>query len=138
MVLRDVEVKTISPSRAGHGHRSPEGNERFKNGSPVGEIIGYFYCIYGNFNYHFTIDRCGRIVVPKALRERFGLHPCTELEIEAEADGLRLRARDSAPAFIEKDGVLVHHAAGPALVIDVADFLNRERQGQATSLTKQS
>lgn len=29
-----------------------------------------------------TIDRAGRIVVAKALRERFGLHPGTELEIE--------------------------------------------------------
>jgi AbrB family looped-hinge helix DNA binding protein len=81
-----------------------------------------------------TIDRAGRIVVPKALRERFGLHPGTELEIEAVADGLRLRARDSAPAFIEKEGVLVHHAAGPALQIDVAAFINRERDGRATSL----
>lgn len=74
-----------------------------------------------------TIDRTGRIVVPKALRERFGLHPGTELEIEAVADGLHLRARDSAPAFIEKEGVLVHHAASPAMEIDVAAFINRER-----------
>lgn len=85
-----------------------------------------------------TIDRSGRIVVPKALRERFGLYPGTELEIEAEADGLRLRARETAPVFIEKDGVLVHHAAGPALEIDVADFINRERQGQVISRNKLS
>ena len=85
-----------------------------------------------------TIDRAGRIVVPKAFRERFGLHPGTELEIEAVADGLRLRARDSAPVFIEKDGVLVHHAAGPAVEIDVATFINREREGRATSITSQS
>lgn len=84
-----------------------------------------------------TIDRAGRIVVPKALRERFGLHPGTELEIEAVADGLRLRARDSASVFIEKDGVLVHHAAGPAMEIDVAAFINRERDGRATSLAQQ-
>jgi AbrB family looped-hinge helix DNA binding protein len=79
-----------------------------------------------------TIDRAGRIVVPKALRERFGLHAGTELEIEAVADGLRLRPRDSEPAFIEKDGVLVHHAAGPALDLDVAAFINRERNSRAT------
>jgi AbrB family looped-hinge helix DNA binding protein len=84
-----------------------------------------------------TIDRAGRIVVPKALRERFGLHAGTELEIEAVADGLRLRARDSAPAFIEKEGVLVHHAAGPAMEIDVAAFINHERDGRATSLAPQ-
>lgn len=85
-----------------------------------------------------TIDRAGRIVVPKAMRERFGLHPGTELEIEAEADGLRLRARDSGPSFIEKDGVIVHHAAGPAMDIDVAAYINREREGRAISMTSQS
>ena len=84
-----------------------------------------------------TIDRAGRIVVPKALRERFGLHPGTELEIEAEADGLRLRARDSAPAFIEKEGVLVHHAAGSPMEIDVAAFINRGREGRAISSDRQ-
>ncbi len=82
-----------------------------------------------------TIDRAGRIVVPKAFRDRFGFHPGTELEIEAVADGLRLRARDSAPAFIEKEGILVHHAAGPALDVDVAAFINSERDGRAASLT---
>jgi len=41
------------------------------------------------------------------------------LEIEAEADGLRLRALDAAPVFIEKDGVLIHHAAGPVQDLDI-------------------
>jgi AbrB family looped-hinge helix DNA binding protein len=105
-------------------------------------LSGFAYCGIGILYYHspmsITIDRAGRIVVPKAFRERFGLHPGTELEIEAVADGLRLRARDSAPAFIEKEGVLVHHAAGPAMEIDVAAFINREREGRATSITPQS
>ncbi len=102
----------------------------------VGE---FFSCIYGIINYHFpmsiTIDRAGRIVVPKTLRERFGLHPGTELEIEAEANGLHLRVRDSAPVFIEKEGLLVHHTVGPSLEIDVAAFIRREREGRATSTT---
>lgn len=74
-------------------------------------------------------------MVPKAFRERLGLHPGTELEIEAVADGLHLRARDSAPVFIEKDGLLVHHGAGPVMEIDVAAFINRERADRATSVT---
>lgn len=85
-----------------------------------------------------TIDHAGRIVVPKALRERFGLHAGTELEIEAVADGIRLRPRDSEPAFIEKDGVLVHHGAGPAMDIDVAAFINRERGSRANTQAQES
>jgi len=92
-------------------------------------------CIHGIPDYHFpmsiTIDRAGRIVVPKALRERFGLHPGTELDIEAGVDGLHLRARDVATVFVEKQGVLIHHAAGPALDFDVAAFINREREARS-------
>lgn len=87
---------------------------------------------------NLTIDRAGRIVVPKALRERFGLHPGTELEIEAETDGLRLRACHSVPAFIEKEGVLVHHGPGEARQIDVAAFINLEREGRAASIAARS
>jgi len=99
--------------------------------------VGLSTCLNGNLDYHFsmsiTIDRAGRIVVPKALRERFGLHPGTELDIEAESDGLRLRARDTMPSFIEKDGVLIHHATGPAVDFDVASFINRARQNRSGS-----
>lgn len=99
-------------------------------------------CMHANSNYHFTmiitIDRAGRIVVPKSLRDRFGLHPGTELEIEAVADGLHLRARDAAPSFIEKDGVLVHHAGGPPLELDVAAFIRRERAARAASNSQSS
>jgi len=35
----------------------------------------------------------GQITIPQALRERFGLHPGTEVEFMAKADALRLRAR---------------------------------------------
>jgi AbrB family looped-hinge helix DNA binding protein len=84
------------------------------------------------FDMGVTIDRAGRIIVPKMLRERFGLHPGTEFEIEAETDGLRLWARESAPAFVEKGGVLVHHGAGSPMESDVAAFINRERTGRMT------
>ena len=94
-------------------------------------------CIRGFLIYHFpmeiTIDQAGRIVVPKVLRERFGLFPGTEMVIEAEGNGLRLRPREIASTFVEKKGVLVHHAEGPAQDIDVAAFINRERESRAHS-----
>jgi len=37
------------------------------------------------------------------------------------------------PSFIEKDGVLIHHATGPAVDIDVASFINRARQNRSGS-----
>ena len=37
-----------------------------------------------------TIDRVGRIVIPKQFRDRIGITPNSELELTAEAGGLRL------------------------------------------------
>jgi AbrB family looped-hinge helix DNA binding protein len=52
-----------------------------------------------------TIDKAGRLVVPKVLRDRLGLHSG---EVEITADGASLRVE---PVFddslVEKDGRLV-------------------------------
>ena len=56
-----------------------------------------------------TIDRAGRIVVPKRLRERFNLVAGTELEMVASGDCLQLRRASAEPALVRKKGILVHH-----------------------------
>jgi AbrB family looped-hinge helix DNA binding protein len=50
------------------------------------------------------IDRAGRIVVPKAIRERLGLEPGTKLEISESSDGF-LAYRAGVP---RKGNLLVH------------------------------
>lgn len=37
-----------------------------------------------------TVDRVGRIVIPKPLRDALGIGPDTELEVVADGAGLRL------------------------------------------------
>ncbi|MGO9449460.1 MAG: AbrB/MazE/SpoVT family DNA-binding domain-containing protein [Candidatus Binataceae bacterium] len=54
------------------------------------------------------IDKSGRIVVPKPLRERFGLKPDSELEAVEQPDGVLLRAVDQRPTMIKIDGLWVH------------------------------
>lgn len=75
-----------------------------------------------------TIDSAGRIVVPKALRERFSLHRGTELDVEISSDGIRLRPRGATASLLMKDGFLVHHGPTVAAGIDVAEFINRQRE----------
>ena len=82
-----------------------------------------------------TIDKAGRIVVPKPLRERYGLEPGAEIEIEGAADGLRIRALSQTPDFIRKEGFLVHHGPSEALDLDIAAFIDRLREDRA--LTRQ-
>lgn len=55
-----------------------------------------------------TIDKAGRIVVPKDLRQRFGLRPNTELEIVDHPSGILLRVPDQQPSLTNMCGLLVH------------------------------
>jgi AbrB family looped-hinge helix DNA binding protein len=54
------------------------------------------------------IDRSGRIVVPKPLRERLGLKPGTELEALDQPEGVFLRVVEERPAMVKIEGLWVH------------------------------
>ncbi len=54
------------------------------------------------------IDKAGRIVVPKAMRERLGLRPDSELEIVEQPGGVLLRIVDEGPAMTRVNGHWVH------------------------------
>lgn len=52
-----------------------------------------------------SIDRAGRIVVPKDVRDLLGLSPGAELTLEVVGDGLRLTpARPRPRRVVEVDG----------------------------------
>jgi AbrB family looped-hinge helix DNA binding protein len=54
------------------------------------------------------IDRSGRIVVPKPLLKRLGLHPDQELELLEQPNGVLLRPVRQEPSLVKVAGVLVH------------------------------
>jgi AbrB family looped-hinge helix DNA binding protein len=57
-----------------------------------------------------TIDKAGRLVIPKPLRDRLGLRPG---EVEVSADGATLRVEPITQDSLEDDGDwLVIPAAG--------------------------
>jgi AbrB family looped-hinge helix DNA binding protein len=64
---------------------------------------------YGNVNgMELKIDKSGRIVVPKALRERLGFKPDSELEAIEQPDGVLLKRVEERPSMIKADGLWVH------------------------------
>jgi AbrB family looped-hinge helix DNA binding protein len=54
------------------------------------------------------IDKAGRIVLPKPVRERFHLREGSELEIEEHSDGLTLRPVEQRSSMVQEEGVWVH------------------------------
>jgi AbrB family looped-hinge helix DNA binding protein len=68
-----------------------------------------------------TIDKAGRLVIPKQLREHLGLQPG---EVEVTADGAGLRVEPLADDSLEeRDGLLVIPAAGMEINDDVVRSL---------------
>ena len=84
-----------------------------------------------------TIDRAGRAVIPKQIRDRFNLCEGTELEIETNADEILLRIKHSSSPLIKKSGILVHHSIDEKS-IDIAEFINAERNSHSLNSAENS
>ena len=80
-----------------------------------------------------TIDRAGRVVIPKEIRDRLNLQPGAVLEVEQEPGALRLHVVGQQPSLIHKEGILVHHGAA-TVDLDTAALVNRDRARRDASL----
>ncbi len=81
-----------------------------------------------------TLDKMGRLVVPKPLRDRFSLKPGDELEVILEADGIRLRPVIPVSPFVEESGILVCASAVPATLWDTGEFIESQRDQRSREL----
>jgi AbrB family looped-hinge helix DNA binding protein len=83
-----------------------------------------------------TVDRSGKIRIPKAIRTRMGLTPGARLEIETHDDSeIRLRPLPETPALIDKAGVLVVRSAA---IGDLDSVEMREREERLSDLTRRT
>lgn len=60
------------------------------------------------------VDKSGRIVVPKRLRDHLGIRAEAELEVTPQSDGILLRVVDEQPALVKVDGLWVHRGTARA------------------------
>ncbi|MBI5212851.1 MAG: AbrB/MazE/SpoVT family DNA-binding domain-containing protein [Nitrospirae bacterium] len=72
-----------------------------------------------------TIDRFGRIVVPKEMRKRFGLAPGAQVEIEEQEQEIIIRQVSEKPSLLFENGLLVFdgEAAG-----DITSWVRKVRE----------
>ena len=80
-----------------------------------------------------TVDRFGRVLIPKALREFVGLRGGTEVEIVPDEQGVRLMPREQGVLLKKVGGVLV--ASGEASG-DLAAAVHLERRKRVRKLTR--
>lgn len=78
-----------------------------------------------------SVDRFGRVVIPKELRDRLGLTPGAPLELEAAEDRLELRLVGESATTLLDGGVLVF--AGEATG-DLGDAVDRGRRDRVAGI----
>jgi len=83
-----------------------------------------------------TIDDYGRIVIPKAIRDRLGLESGSSLELDVDASGesgesITLRPREREPTLQRKGDLLVHTGRLMDKDFDVVDQIRTQRQQRA-------
>jgi len=74
-----------------------------------------------------TIDRFGRMVLPKSMRDDFGLRAGDTLEVEASADAILLRPSSGADCTVHEGRVLVFNGGADG---DVVGALARVREAR--------
>jgi AbrB family looped-hinge helix DNA binding protein len=57
------------------------------------------------------VDKSGRIVFPKRLRDQLGIRAEAELEITAQLDGIFVRVVQEEPALVKVGGLWVHRGS---------------------------
>jgi len=64
------------------------------------------YAILDGMNV--KIDKSGRIILPKPVRDRFRLRQGSNLEIEERPEGVLLKPVEQRPSMVKKNGLWVH------------------------------
>jgi AbrB family looped-hinge helix DNA binding protein len=81
-------------------------------------------------NTTVTLDKVGRVVIPKTLRDELQLEPGDTLELESEGDSMTLRPVRSVSPLRKEHGVWVFRGSKklPAAATDeVLQELRKER-----------
>ncbi len=80
-----------------------------------------------------SVDRFGRIVIPKKIREDFNLKAGTPIRIEENEQSIILTPEHGEPNLRVKDNVLVFSGTP---IEDLGDALAKHRENRIKSLRK--
>jgi AbrB family looped-hinge helix DNA binding protein len=79
------------------------------------------------------MDKAGRIVLPKPLREHFNIVPGDKLRLSADATGIRLEPMDATGKLVRKGSVLVFRGDfGEPITSELVDGMISEERERAT------
>ncbi len=80
-----------------------------------------------------TLDKAGRVVIPKPIRDEMGLGPGAALKIEKKNDKIVLSPIYAEPRYYKKHGILVRETGTPItveMVNSVIEAMRDEREAR--------
>ena len=81
-----------------------------------------------------TLDKAGRVVLPKPLRDRLQLAPGDTLHVETEGERITLRPVRQNVMLKKELGVWVYQ--GESTDTSITDLLDRERENRNHEVTE--
>jgi AbrB family looped-hinge helix DNA binding protein len=93
--------------------------------------IGKWYNPY--MNARTTIDKVGRLVLPKSIREALQINAGDTLEIESEDDRLVIAPVRVRPGLLKERGVWVYRSGTPSTA-SIPDLIARQRDRRTQDL----
>lgn len=74
------------------------------------------------------IDKFGRVVLPKEIRDRLGVRPGTEFEVEEQENIILLKPVGKKSRIVEKDGWWVIETDGPIPEDAILKAIEQDRE----------
>lgn len=81
-------------------------------------LNGIFQWQNGIMTTTITMDRAGRVVLPKAVRDELNLSAGDSLELSSDSDGLTLRPARASGRMIRKGGFWVFRSEGKPITLE--------------------
>lgn len=81
-----------------------------------------------------NIDKAGRVVIPKSLRDRLRVTPGDALEVEGDDDRITLRPVRPKARLIKKAGIWVYH--GEPIDESIPELIDRQREARNKQVTE--
>lgn len=82
------------------------------------------------------VDKFGRVVLPKALRDEHGLGPGERVDVEERPEGIVLRPARQRNVVTQKDGLLVFSGQPEGDLTQALARHRRERIGRESALER--
>lgn len=84
--------------------------------------------MYNGILSKVTLDRAGRVVLPKTIRDELDLSPGDTLDVTVQGNALTLRPRRSSSPLQKKQGVWVFSTGKPMTSDETAEALRDLRE----------